>query len=122
MQVVLVIEDDGATNEAIVGILTMEGYSCLAAFDGEQGLRLMEKHEPDLVVLDLQLPVMTGAELLVRKAAVTTLAEIPVVVVTALPSMPQLDNVVAMLRKPFTVDQILDLVWKFAPLPTPKSA
>lgn len=100
----------------------MEGYSCLTAFDAEEGLRLLQKHEPALVVLDLQLPGISGAEFLVRKTALRAVAEIPVVVLKALMNIPQLDNVVATLRKPFTIDEILELVWKFAPLPRPKSA
>lgn len=123
MRVVLVIEDDRDTNEAVVGVLTAEGYSCLAALNAEEGLRLLQKHKPSLVVLDLLLGGgMTGAEFLVRKAASLRVAEIPVVVITALTDVPTLDNVVATLHKPFTVDEILDLVWKFAPLPTPKLA
>ncbi len=122
MRVVLVIEDDADTNEMIVDLLAAEGYTCLAALDGEEGLRLMQKHEPALVVLDLQLPGMSGAELLVRKMATGALAEIPVVVMTGLSTVPKLDNVVATLRKPFTIDEIVDLVWKFAPQPRPKSA
>jgi DNA-binding response OmpR family regulator len=122
MQVVLVIEDDLDTNEAIVGVLTAEGYSCLVAYDGDEGMRLLQKHQPALVVLDLQLPGLPGVEFLVRKSGIPALAEIPVVVVTGLSNVPKLDKVVAMLRKPFTIDDILDIVWKFAPLPTPKRA
>jgi CheY-like chemotaxis protein len=122
VRVILVIEDDLDTNEAIVGVLTAEGYSCLAAFDGEEGLRLLQRHEPAMVLLDLQLPGMSGSEFLVRKSVIPTVADIPVAVVTGLWKVAMPDNVVAVLRKPFTIDQILDVVWKFAPLPTPKSA
>jgi len=122
MRVILVIEDDLDTNEAIVGVLTAEAYSCLAAFDGEEGLRLLQRHEPAMVLLDLQLPGMSGSEFLVRKSVIPTVAHIPVAVVTGLWKVAMPDNVVAVLRKPFTIDEILDVVWKFAPLPTPKSA
>ena len=122
MQVVLVIEDDSDTNEALVGVLTAEGYSCLVAYDGDEGLRLLWRHQPALVLLDLQLGRVSGAEFLVRKSAIGAVAGIPVVVVTGLTDVPKLDNVVATIRKPFTIDEILDVVWKFAPLPRPKSA
>jgi DNA-binding response OmpR family regulator len=120
MRVLLVIEDDRDSNDAIVSVLTNAGYRCLAALNAEQGLLLMQKHEPSLVVLDLYLPGMSGAEFLVRKAAIDAVAAIPVVVITGLSDVPRLDNVVAALRKPFTIDEIVELVRKFAPLPRPE--
>ena len=73
-----------------------------------------------MVLLDLQLPGMSGSELLVRKLAIATVADIPVAVVTGLWNVAMLDNVVAVLRKPFTIDEILDVVWKFAPSRRPR--
>src|SRR5438067_13649551 len=49
VRVLLIVEDDRDTNEAIINTLKDAGYSCLAAFDGERGLDLLTKHEPDLV-------------------------------------------------------------------------
>src|SRR5947208_16171789 len=77
MRVILVIEDDLDTNEAIVGVLTAEAYSCLAEIDGQEGLRLLQRHEPAMVVFDLPLPGMSRGEFLEPNSVIATVAHIP---------------------------------------------
>ncbi|RJQ46965.1 MAG: DNA-binding response regulator [Gaiellales bacterium] len=60
---ILVIEDDESIREAVVYNLGKEGYRMLAAADGLQGLRLLRRERPDLMVLDLMLPGMDGWKL-----------------------------------------------------------
>jgi CheY-like chemotaxis protein len=115
VRVLLVVEDDRDSNEATAEVLREEGYSCLSAFDGERGLELLLERAPDLVLLDLRLPGLSGEELLVRKAGVPAVAAIPVVVITAVTPAPALDNVVAMLLKPFTTEDLIEVVRKHAP-------
>lgn len=115
MPIILVVEDDADINVAIQEVLLDEGYTCVAALNGEEGFRLLIEEEPDLVLLDLALPRMTGNEFLAHKAAVSAVAEIPVIVVTGLTSLPKLDKVVAVLRKPFDLEAMVDLVRQFAP-------
>ena len=122
MPVLLIIEDDADSNEATADVLAEEGYSCLCAFDGERGLELLTEHEPTLVLLDLQLPGISGGEFLVRKAAMPAVAHIPVVVITGLSPVPKIHNVIAILRKPFTTDELLAIVGKLAPMPEPEAA
>ncbi len=59
-QKVLVVEDDHALNEILVYNLQKEGYEVLTATDGQQGLAKAQTALPDLIVLDLMLPVMDG--------------------------------------------------------------
>ena len=116
-RVVLVVEDDRDTNETITDLLTNEGYSCIAAFDGERGVALLEQQRPDLVVLDLLLPDISGVEVLSRQRRISGVAQVPVIVTTAMPSPPKFGvPVVAVLRKPFSLDDLLSLVRRFAPL------
>lgn len=63
MTKVLVIEDDPAILRGLVDNLKFEGYEVHAATDGEAGYRYQQTHKPDLIVLDLMLPRMSGLEL-----------------------------------------------------------
>lgn len=60
---ILVIEDDESIREAEIYNLEKEGYRCLQAGDGLEGLRLLRREHPDLLVLDLMLPGMDGWKL-----------------------------------------------------------
>lgn len=60
---VLVVEDDEGISEAIAFKLRQQGYICLTAADGLEGLRLLRRENPDLMVLDLMLPGMDGWKL-----------------------------------------------------------
>lgn len=57
---ILVIEDDENIREAAVYNLKKEGYRCLVAADGLEGLRMLRREHPDLIILDLMLPGMDG--------------------------------------------------------------
>ena len=52
---VLVVDDDGDTNELLTDALASEGYSCIGAADGKRALALTQQQRPNLVVLDLGL-------------------------------------------------------------------
>ena len=59
---VLVVDDDGAVRDVIVAALEDAGYQCLEARDGREGLRLARERLPDLVVLDVVMPELSGDE------------------------------------------------------------
>ncbi len=63
MSLILVVEDDPAILQGVADTLADEGYDVLTAQDGEAGDRLLRDRIPDLVVLDLMLPKMSGHEL-----------------------------------------------------------
>lgn len=116
MRLILIVEDDRDTNAAIQDVLESESYSCIAAFDGNDGFRLLVERRPDLVLLDLELPGMNGEEFLRLKEEVGAVAQTPVVVITGLSHVPKLDRVVAVLPKPFTLEALLALTRKHAPI------
>jgi two-component system response regulator RegX3 len=80
---VLVVEDEESYREALQVGLKNEGYEIEVAEDGPDGLRRFAQHVPDIVLLDLLLPGMTGTEVCRRMRA---LAPVPVIMVTALSS------------------------------------
>lgn len=57
---ILVVEDDLALNDAYKTILSSAGYDTRAAFNGEEALRFVKERDPDIIFLDLRMPVMDG--------------------------------------------------------------
>lgn len=58
--IILVVEDDAALNDAYKTILTTSGYDTRTAFNGEEALQAAMKQEPDIIFLDLRMPVLDG--------------------------------------------------------------
>ena len=85
MAVLLIVEDDTATNEAICAYMRAAGHTTLSALDGEQGLQVAREKSVDLVILDIMLPKRTGLEVLKE---VRRTSNIPVLMLTALDDEP----------------------------------
>lgn len=64
MAKILVVEDDQDLNKAYCIILKHEGHDVVTAFDGKQALKELASFEPDLILLDLLMPIMGGLEFL----------------------------------------------------------
>lgn len=79
---VLVVEDDDALRQLYVEVLTQEGFEAQGAENGEVGLFLINKTQPNLVLLDLMMPVMDGKQMLRRMNEQETMKNIPVIVLT----------------------------------------
>ena len=61
---ILVVEDDPSLNEAYKMILESSGHRTRTAFDGKEALRLVAEQDPDIIFLDLRMPIMDGIEFL----------------------------------------------------------
>ncbi len=83
---ILCIEDDPDMIDYIKLILGKAGYDVIGADGGEQGLEAMREEQPDLILLDLMMPGIDGAEVLLRKGQDETIRPIPVIALTALNS------------------------------------
>ena len=57
---ILVVEDNELNRKLIVAVLTYHGYEALEAGDGAEGVRAAVEHTPDLILMDIQMPVMDG--------------------------------------------------------------
>ncbi len=77
---VLVIEDEPALSDAIKYSLERDGYDVYVADDGIAGLELLRTHNPDVVLLDLMLPSLSGLDVL---RTLRTRSSVPVIIVTA---------------------------------------
>jgi len=84
MSTVLVVEDNPANMTLATFLLKSAGYAVLTATDAEAGLALARSEQPDLVLMDIQLPGMDGLEAcaILKKSEVTR--DIPVIALTAL--------------------------------------
>ena len=80
---ILVIEDERALVEVLSYNLEREGFEVLVAYDGQDGLRQAQIKLPDLVVLDLMLPLKAGLEVCRELRLGTRTREIPIIMVTA---------------------------------------
>ena len=81
---ILVVEDDKFLRKVYESKLPKEGYAVIAAANGQEGLAAMKKELPDVVLLDLIMPVMTGFEMLEEVNKDKTLAKIPILVLSNL--------------------------------------
>lgn len=82
-QRIVVIEDEPDILEVIVYNLRREGFTVLTSRNGEEGLRLVCREIPDLVLLDLMLPDRDGDEICGQLRSANATAYIPIVMVTA---------------------------------------
>ncbi len=80
---ILVVEDDASTREMIEELLTAQGYSVITAADGAQARARVAQSLPELVILDLVLPKMSGMELLAEWRGSPRTADLPVFVLTS---------------------------------------
>ena len=107
---VLVVEDDPALRRMYRTALGFGGFNVIEADDGLSALHLLEQRSPDLVVLDLMLPTVSGLIVQQEIAAHAHIRNIPVVIVTG--SEMSLDHidVPCVLRKPVSPDRLVDAV------------
>jgi CheY-like chemotaxis protein len=85
---ILVIEDNETNLALIEYLLKAAGYEILAAGDGPHGVRTAQDNRPDLIICDIQLPGMSGYQVLEHIRADPALRETPVIALTAF-SMPE---------------------------------
>jgi CheY-like chemotaxis protein len=83
---ILCIEDDPDMIEYVQLILGKAGYEVVGADGGAEGLEAMRRELPDLILLDLMMPEVDGAEVLLQKKEDETIRDIPVIALTALDS------------------------------------
>ena len=112
---VLLVDDEPHIPLVVGRRLTAAGYEGVTAPDGEEALEAARETHPALIITDLQMPFMSGAELAAALRADPALRDIPVVLLTARgyvlpPEEQHASNIRCFLAKPFSVHQILETV------------
>jgi len=113
---VLVVDDDRGIREFVCTVLADEGYEVSEAIDGRQALEHADRVRPDVILLDMRMPVMDGWEF-ARTYRQRPGPHAPIVIVTAaLDVAKEAKDIGAdgFLAKPFQLDDLLDLVERHA--------
>src|ERR1044071_1700705 len=84
MSMVLIVDDEMTARETLIAMLEGEGHELQVAKDGIQALQMLEQIQPDLILLDVMMPVMDGYEVCRRIRSTPQLAEVPILLLTAL--------------------------------------
>ncbi|MFA6583125.1 MAG: response regulator [Elusimicrobiaceae bacterium] len=117
---IVLIEDSKELAVALAGVLRLKGYEVMIARDGVLGLETVKREKPDLVLLDLMLPKLSGYEVcrLLKTDNITW--RIPVMVLSTLTKPEQIDRAKQagadkFVPKPYDLDSVIDEVVKFLP-------
>jgi CheY-like chemotaxis protein len=89
---ILIVEDDHDLNNAYCIILTNEGYNVISAFNGKQALNKVKSFKPDLILLDLLMPVMGGLEFLNHFKAQAKRENVKVLIFTNMENSPEVNE------------------------------
>jgi two-component system alkaline phosphatase synthesis response regulator PhoP len=82
-KLILLVDDDPDFVEAVRVIVENGGYEVEVAYDGQEGLEAVAERKPDLIVLDVMMPVMNGHEACAKLKGNEETAEIPIILLTA---------------------------------------
>lgn len=109
---ILVVDDDSSIRLLLVALLRRRGYRVLEARNGLEALAKMRDGNPDLVVMDLVMPEMSGWDVLRERAADPSLLRIPMIVVSASDIRKVLVDIIdksvcGVIAKPFDLDTVL---------------
>lgn len=123
---ILVVDDHADTVGFLCRLLTRRGYDTQCAYDGFGAMQILKSETPRLVVLDVQMPHMTGLEVLQAMREDERLQRIPVIVYSAGHEKAQYDQAIKLGAKAFAVKgavdvrEVIALVERFAtPAATP---
>jgi CheY-like chemotaxis protein len=83
MPTILVVEDNEMNRDMLTRRLARKGFSTLVAVDGEQGITMARSEHPDLILMDMSLPIIDGWEATRRIKSTPETAGIPVIALTA---------------------------------------
>jgi len=112
---ILIVEDDADIRGLLTMRLRQRSYDTSFATDGMSALTVARRESPDLVVLDLGLPAGDGFTVMERMRAITSLADVPVVVITARDAATnrkkaEAFGAAAFVEKPIDFDELLETI------------
>jgi len=123
MKKILFIEDESVLQKTFDSALKEEGYEVVSALDGETGLNLARTQKPDLILLDLVLPKLTGFEVLKKLKETSETKEIPVIVLTNLERMSDIDKALELgattylVKVDYSLDEVIKKIKKILEQP-----
>ena len=115
---ILFIEDESVLQKTLGKVLRHEGYEVIPALDGETGFNLAKDQKPDLILLDLILPKVHGFEVLRRLKKDPEVKKIPVIILTNLESMDDINKALELgattylVKTSYSLDEVVEKVKK----------
>lgn len=118
MSKILFVEDEPALQKTLGAALQEKGYEILPALNGEDGLRLARAEKPDLILLDLVLPKLSGFDVLKALKDGQETKNIPVIVLTQLETAQDIEKVLSLgattylVKANYTLQEVIEKVEK----------
>jgi two-component system cell cycle response regulator DivK len=119
-ETILVVDDNEANLRLINAVLKTRGYDLLEARSGEAALEMLAAQRPSLVLMDVQMPGLSGIDVARTIRAMPALAELPLVAITAMAMKGDREAIMAAgfndyLAKPYKMGELLALVARWLP-------
>jgi DNA-binding response OmpR family regulator len=111
---ILIIEDARQTQSVLKEVLQKEGYIVFDAYDGVEGVKIAKREIPDLILLDLLLPKISGFDICIKLREDEKTRKIPIIVISTLADNKTTHeklkrcDVISFLQKPYTLDDLLN--------------
>jgi len=117
-KLILIVEDEPKNITLLRDLLQVSGYSTIEATDGKQGVELAKAKKPDLILMDIQMPVMDGLEATRILKADATTGNIPVLALTSYAMKGDEERILkagcdGYLAKPFNIRELLKTVAEY---------
>lgn len=115
---VLIVEDNPLNMKLFSAMIAAQGYDVLQATDGVHGLDLAQHRHPDLIIMDIQLPNMSGLDVTRNLKADQATRDIPIIATTAFALRGDEEEILASgcdgyMAKPIAISQFLELIETF---------
>lgn len=126
-QTILIVDDFASVRLYHTSFLARKGYTCLGAASGAEALALLAQQRVDLILLDLLMPGMTGADFLAKVDEIPGCAQVPVLVITseerlARDAFRRVRRSLGVLEKPVLPSDLLQRVQQLLPAAAPAAA
>ena len=113
-QKILIVDDDEDLHTLYGLYLQGESFRILRAYNGKEALEILDKEKPDLIVLDMIMPVMDGEEFFIKLRTEKNIKDIPVIIASVnekiAPKLFELGNIYTTLKKPFTIETLVSKI------------
>jgi two-component system cell cycle response regulator DivK len=112
---VLIVEDNPLNMKLFSAMIAAQGYEVLQATDGAHGLDIAQSRHPDLIIMDIQLPTMSGLDVTRKLKADAATREIPIIATTAFAMRGDEEMILASgcdayMAKPIAISRFLELI------------
>jgi DNA-binding response OmpR family regulator len=111
MHTILIVDDEFGLAETMSDVLMTEGYEVSTALNGKMGLASIRDRRPDLILLDVMMPIMSGPEMLAHLRADDAYRDIPVILMSAAAPETMVEElrplIADFLQKPFTFERLM---------------